>query len=212
LDGVTPDQLPQNRGVGPAQKEVEVEVEEEVEREEEVRAAHAHEPRGVLLSEAPQPTSLDPDTRTLLGALNVAIGAERSASARRFLNRRSMPTWAAWIREMLKLIGPGSQFTAEDLACVLDDDAALEQPIKGPFALRTFLGKSRSERLNRASGDAPSANGANGATERPDWQLSDRERFDRAAAKIDAEDKAAQAERERLSRTGSTRTAGVANG
>lgn len=157
LVGGTPELLPQNRGVGTAQDEVEVE--EEGEEEDEVRAARARKPSVNVVDDAWNEPQLDAETRPLFDALSRTLGIEKLASARRFLGRRSLNTWAAWIREMLKLVGPGSQFTADDLASVLDDDAALEQPITGPFALRTFLGKSRRERLDRST-EAPRANGA----------------------------------------------------
>lgn len=195
LSGSPPAQLRSNAGVGPAQDEVEVEVEDEGEEEDEVRAARARDERPDALRDAPPQPPLDGDTLALSRALDEALGPTAIATVRRFLQRRSTTTWAAWIREMLKLVGPGSQFTAEDLASVLEDDAALEDPIKGPFALRVFLGKSRSERLQRMhrGGDSPngSPNGAlNGGPDKPDWQLTERERFEKAARELAAEEAA----------------------
>lgn len=66
--------------------------------------------------------------------------------------------------------------------------------LKGPqpprlITFRRYLELAAVESPMTAS--SPSA-GSNGTAEKPDWQLSDRERFDRAAAKIDAEERAAK--------------------
>lgn len=157
--GLTPELVRQKSGVGPAQEEVEVEEEDEC--EEEVRAARARKAAGDDGGLTVDGGPLNADDRALSRALDAALGPDRIASARRFLQRRSASTWGGWIREMLKLIGPGSQFTPDDLASVLGDDSALEQPITGPHALRVFLAKSRSERL---SAGAPATNGVSRPT------------------------------------------------
>lgn len=164
LGGGSPDQLRHTRGVGAAQEEVEGEEEYE---EEVVKCVQEPEERTRTNGEKPDvdpprepqptaPTSLVPSE--LLGALEAALGDDGYQRAFAFLQRRKHATWAGWVREMLRLIGPGSQFTPDDLARVCDDDAALEEPITGPFALRSFLATQRRERLKPP--ESPNTNGA----------------------------------------------------
>lgn len=79
-------------------------------------------------------------------SLSVALG-EHIRDVAAFLRTRNSTTWAAWMRAMLKLIGPGSPFTAEDLAGACADCLALDQPISGPHALRAFVAKRQQERI-----------------------------------------------------------------
>lgn len=65
-----------------------------------------------------------------------------------FVKRRQSSTWLAWLREMLAVIGPGSQYVPADLALVCRDDGALDRPIGSPKGLRVFLASARAERLN----------------------------------------------------------------
>lgn len=68
-------------------------------------------------------------------------------AASRFLSRRPLRTWMGWMRQMRKDVGPGSQFTEEDLATVCDHDEALERPIGSPLGLTSFLGKAKQQRM-----------------------------------------------------------------
>lgn len=68
-------------------------------------------------------------------------------AASRFLSRRPLRTWMGWMRQMGKDVGPGSQFTEDDLATTCDHDEALERPIGSPLGLTAFLGKARQQRL-----------------------------------------------------------------
>lgn len=89
----------------------------------------------------------DIDTaETLALSLSNLLG-DRLGDVRRFVATRRRETWPAWMRQMLKLIGPGSQFTAADLADACNDAMALEEPIAGPHALRAFIAKQRHERM-----------------------------------------------------------------
>lgn len=148
--GVKPDLLPQKSGASPAQDEVEVEVEGEGEV---VSAAHARTNRANPSNDAPAIDRLAPQLEPIVGAVHVPPIVE-------FLRRRTHTTWPGWIREMQKLVGPGSQFTADDLASVCSDDAMLEMPISGPFALRSFLGTQRTERLKQSTAPPSPPNGA----------------------------------------------------
>lgn len=87
-----------------------------------------------------------PEGVALKLALSAALG-ERVADVRRFLATRRKETWPAWMRQMLQLVGPGSQFTADDLADACNDALALDEPISGPHALRAFIAKKRQERM-----------------------------------------------------------------
>lgn len=74
-----------------------------------------------------------------------------------FVKRRPYATWLGWLREMLSLVGPGSQFVPADLAQVCRDDAALDRRIGTPKGLRSFLGSVRAERVTAKQ--APNGNG-----------------------------------------------------
>jgi hypothetical protein len=73
-----------------------------------------------------------------------------------FLKRRQYQTWKGWLKEMLTII-TGGKATADDLASVCRDDAALERPIGSPSGLRSFVAKALLERTSRP----PSAAAAN---------------------------------------------------
>jgi hypothetical protein len=79
--------------------------------------------------------------------LHQQMGDEFFRDADAFVRRRNYATWRGWLREMLALIGPGSQFAAADLAQVCRDDAALERPIGTPKGLRSFLASVHVERM-----------------------------------------------------------------
>lgn len=79
--------------------------------------------------------------------LSKAMGLELWPDADAFFKRRTYATWLGWIKEMEKMIGPGSQFTADDLAQVCRDDSTLERPIGSPLGLRKFLSSARGERM-----------------------------------------------------------------
>lgn len=79
-------------------------------------------------------------------ALSTTLGA-RLPDVQAFLRTRRADTWPAWMRQMLKIVGPGSPYTAEDLANACVDCLAVEQPIAGPHALRAFVAKHRQERV-----------------------------------------------------------------
>jgi hypothetical protein len=101
--------------------------------------------------------------------LHDAMGDELFREADAFVKRRPYETWRAWFREMLALIGPGSQFVAADLAQVCRDDGALDRPIGTPKGLRSFLASIRAERMaaksaaNGATSARPNGAAANGA-------------------------------------------------
>jgi hypothetical protein len=80
-----------------------------------------------------------------------AMGDDLFADAISFARRRPFDTWQAWFREMLSLIGPGSQYVAGDLAQVCRDDAALDRPIASPKGMRVFLASARQERISAGS-------------------------------------------------------------
>ncbi|MES2359993.1 MAG: hypothetical protein V4529_16760 [Gemmatimonadota bacterium] len=92
------------------------------------------------------------------GLLSLAMGEGPFRDADAFVRRRPSDTWLGWFREMLALIGPGSQYVAADLAQVCRDDTALDRKIASPKGLRVFLGSARAERIAIAAGS-----GSNGA-------------------------------------------------
>lgn len=98
-----------------------------------------------------------PDTEVLIASsLRARLTADEWQDVQRFLASRAVRTHAAWLREMLKLIGPGSQFAPSDLAGTCSDALALDEPLGGPHALRAFIAKKRDERLGH-SASSPSA-------------------------------------------------------
>lgn len=113
--------------------------------------SESEKPDGTPAPDDPQAVSFE----QLAAALEAALGERDFAIVLEFLRRRPHRTWPGWAREMLKLIGPGSQYTAPDLAIVCADDAALETPIGSPYALRSFLGTTRRERINGAHVGTP---------------------------------------------------------
>lgn len=64
-----------------------------------------------------------------------------------FLLRRKYVSWQGWVDSMLRELGPGSQYAPADLVQVCRDDPTLEKPIGSAYALRTFLGYARVERM-----------------------------------------------------------------
>jgi hypothetical protein len=170
LAGLTPELLPQNHGGGTAQDEVEVEGEVEGEvvkcepparNEQEPVASQTSAPRSPAPGTPPAVTEMS----QLIASLEQLVGDVHWQVVHAFLRRRGLRTWIGWIREMLKLVGPGSQFTGEDLASVCSDDEAMAEPIATPYVLRTFLGTSRRERTAAGVG-ANRANGQSGPGER----------------------------------------------
>lgn len=90
----------------------------------------------------------EPPTVEALRALVVAqLGADWNDVAL-FLDSRRPKTHAAWLKECLKVIGPGSSITPMDLAGACADALAVETPIEGPHALRAFAEKRRRERTD----------------------------------------------------------------
>lgn len=133
-------------------------------REERDRKSHNVTGRHATERDTPQVSSdsfLTPKENTTHGARDEApLGfidtlGEFWPSVERFIMRRDSSTWAGWFRQMTKEIGPGSQYTAADLAQVCDDDEALQSPIGTPFGLRIFLQKVRQERVAPPAGDLP---------------------------------------------------------
>lgn len=84
-------------------------------------------------------------------ALSAAVGS-RVNDVRAFLVTREPHTRTAWMKAMLKIVGPGSQFTPDDLADACNDALALDKPIDGPHALRVFVAKQREVRHKAIAG------------------------------------------------------------
>lgn len=101
-------------------------------------------------------------TERYAAMLHAAMGDELFRSADEFVKRRPYATWLGWFREMLALIGPGSQFVASDLAQVCRDDAALDRPIGTPKGLRSFLASVRAERVAPKEPAVPVRSNGNG--------------------------------------------------
>ncbi len=94
------------------------------------------------------------------GLLSNAMG-DSFEDASAFVRRRPRETWRGWFREMLALIGPGSQYIAADLAQVCRDDTTLDRRIASPKGLRVFLASARQERISAGSrSSAPSSDHA----------------------------------------------------
>lgn len=105
--------------------------------------------------------------------LHEAMGDDLFREADAFVKRRAYDTWRAWFREMLALIGPGSQYVAGDLAQVCRDDAALDRPIATPKGLRAFLASVRAERMS-IKFVTPDTNGQPKANGKPSSGLPNR--------------------------------------
>lgn len=96
--------------------------------------------------------------------LSTALGG-RSDDVRDFLRRLPAESWPGWMRAMLKIIGPGSSFTADDLANACEDSLALPTPLPGPHALRAFVAKAKQERIANAAGRTGGGTGRGAAAE-----------------------------------------------
>jgi hypothetical protein len=101
----------------------------------------------------PYNSSFPPPPRSANGAhevddekLRALVGDAGWPDVARFLDKRRADKRGEWRREMAKVIGPGSQFTGDDLAGACSD--ALIVDLDGPHALRAFVAKRREERLN----------------------------------------------------------------
>ena len=119
---------------------------------------------------ADTPSQRDELIERYAAMLHEAMGDEFFRDADAFVKRRSYEAWRGWFREMLALIGPGSQYVATDLAQVCRDDAALERPIGTPKGLRAFLASVRAERMSVR----PEPNGQPKANGKPSNVLSNR--------------------------------------
>jgi hypothetical protein len=75
-----------------------------------------------------------------------------------FIKRRPYATWKGWMKEMLTVLTGGSA-TAEDLAQVCRDDAALERAIGSPKGLRTFVASAVRERTAPVTQHPPARGG-----------------------------------------------------
>jgi hypothetical protein len=194
--GVKPEQLPQKSGASPAQEEVEVEG--EVEDEEILpppQRAGARTPNGAtaehpLRAEFDRVASRlesDEDRRCLRAIL------QRAPVAQTFLAEvdASLDGMAGHIAVTRTQAGRALREFVSDGKASGPEPPKLRQ-------LRRYLEVAALEEpvASRAS---PATNGA---AEKPDWQLTDAERWDRAAARLEAEEKAASA----------ARAAGVAHG
>jgi len=88
-----------------------------------------------------------------------------------FLLRRKYVSWQGWVDTMLREVGMTSQFTPDDLAQVCRDDPTLDKPIGSAYALRTFLGYARIERMRPReppTNGRPSRAAVNGSAKQPD--------------------------------------------
>jgi hypothetical protein len=123
--------------------ELELEIEQEIEQEREQDGNAAHTRDGDSIAAE----------KTLAESLRNTAG-DHWPDVRRFLESRKRETRPAWIREMAKLIGPGSQFSSADLAGACADALALEEPLSGPHALRAFIAKCALERTSATTAAA----------------------------------------------------------
>jgi hypothetical protein len=105
-------------------------------------------PRARSAESAGQATPSDGRTEGILAMLSASAG-DYWPDVDRFLCRRPYVRWAGWGDEMLRLAGPGSQFTWADLAAVCRDDEALTRPVESPKGFRTFVVNARIERVSR---------------------------------------------------------------
>lgn len=95
----------------------------------------------------------DEKLRLSIEAAKLAYGDEWP-DIEAFLARRDYGKWQGWLSEMAKALGPGSQFTVDDLGRVCRDDGLLKDPIGTAYGLRRFLTNARIERIRDAEARA----------------------------------------------------------
>lgn len=103
-----------------------------------------------------------------LDAMREKCGPEHWPDVEAFLCRRDYVKWDGWLDEMHKLVKMGSQFTPDDLGRVCRDDRLLSKPLGSAFALRTFLGNARNERLAGGQRSPPAGAARAGSPSRRD--------------------------------------------
>lgn len=186
----TPSVTPRNAGETSyaRSREEEEDVEEELDREIEPEK----EEEGARVTSATRPELKRPPSSPASAALREKLKspAHRSAFDR---IAATVPTPETWTAEMAaRLDGMhGPAITVQQLGETLTDYVAngcLARPTFKHF--RGYLDNAARPREPR-----PATNGANGSAEtreKPDWQLTEAERFDRAAEKIEREEREAK--------------------
>lgn len=88
-----------------------------------------------------------------------------------FFLRRKYVVWAGWANAMLREIGMTSQYQPADLLRVCQDDATLDDKIRGYGVLRSFLQAARIERMG-GNRSPPSGAARTGSPSRRDTKVT----------------------------------------
>lgn len=147
-----------------------------------------------------QSSEIEPSSSTARDAFSGAVPDFTSPAHRETLERivATVPSPATWVAEMRARVEGmhGPPLSIQQLGDALTDyvgNGNLKSPSFRHF--RAYLDSAAQPREPRTPGLNGAARAGGSAAEKPDWQLTDAERWDRAAARLEAEEKAANAAR-----------------